>query len=374
MKCLFISSIDVAYEANIGGGIVSAKNLTLLKEIFLKVDSISISKKKGVKYIGEYMILPSTKNKIYTLISNIFFYAGCMTAHTQSKICELIKKNEYNVIFLDTSNYGKLAYELKKRFKDIKIITFFHNIESVLALEQVKKENFLYFIKLIATYINEKLSTKFSDNIIMINSRDYNLCKKIYLRIPDLILSGGYKDLFENNKVNTNVNYKNIKVLFVGSLFGPNIEGIKWFIKNVMPYINVNLQILGKNMESKKKELENGIKRINVIGSVASISDYYYDADIVVMPIFYGSGMKIKTVEALMYGKTIFATDEALEGYDKFKAGLQGERCNTAKEFIEKINIYSKEKIIKKYNEDSRYLFLNEYSFVKAVEVLRSVL
>ena len=36
----------------------------------------------------------------------------------------------------------------------------------------------------------------------------------------------------------------------------------------------------------------------------------------VIMPIFMGGGMKVKTAEALMNGKTIFGSKEAFEGYD----------------------------------------------------------
>lgn len=35
-----------------------------------------------------------------------------------------------------------------------------------------------------------------------------------------------------------------------------------------------------------------------------------------VMPIFSGSGMKVKTAEALMYGKFLIGTKEAFEGYE----------------------------------------------------------
>lgn len=44
-------------------------------------------------------------------------------------------------------------------------------------------------------------------------------------------------------------------LLFVGSYFKPNVEGIIWFIDNVMPYINYSLLIIGKGME-KIKHLE----------------------------------------------------------------------------------------------------------------------
>ena len=44
-----------------------------------------------------------------------------------------------------------------------------------------------------------------------------------------------------------------------------------------------------------------------------------------------GSGMKVKTCEALMYGKNILGTDEAFEGYELDTARVGG-RCNNAED------------------------------------------
>ncbi len=38
--------------------------------------------------------------------------------------------------------------------------------------------------------------------------------------------------------------------------------------------------------------------------------------DYIISPIFVGGGMKVKTCEALMYGKNIIGTSESFEGYD----------------------------------------------------------
>ena len=66
----------------------------------------------------------------------------------------------------------------------------------------------------------------------------------------------------------------------------------------------------------------------------------------------------IKTAEAMMYGKTILASDEALEGYEV--ADVQGiYRCNTKEEYVKTIRlIEGKENY---YSEMVRQLFLTKY-------------
>ena len=93
-----------------------------------------------------------------------------------------------------------------------------------------------------------------------------------------------------------------------------------------------------------------------------------------VLPILWGDGMKVKTAEALMFGKTIFATDEALEGY-MIENTENIYRCNSADEFINKINTYIVEKNRqKKYNPSIRELFLSKYETNGYIEKVKQII
>ena len=151
-------------------------------------------------------------------------------------------------------------------------------------------------------------------------------------------------------------------------MFGPNYDGIKWFVDNVMEkLIEYTLTIVGKNFESKKDELQR--KNVIVVGTVDDLEDYYYQNNIMVMPVFYGDGQKVKTAEAMMYGKTIVATDEALEGYSV--DSVEGVfRCNTANEFIQtirKVSFLSRDR----YRVSVRNKFLEEYSYSSILKEVR---
>ena len=141
-------------------------------------------------------------------------------------------------------------------------------------------------------------------------------------------------------------------------MFPPNYYGIKWFVENVMPELKeYHLTIVGKDFELKKKELEKD--NVSVVGTVKELDQYYYLPNIMVMPIFYGDGIKIKTAEAMMYGKTIVASDEALEGYEvEAVKGIY--RCNTKEEFVDKIRKISSN-CGNGYNREVRELYLSKY-------------
>jgi glycosyltransferase involved in cell wall biosynthesis len=88
------------------------------------------------------------------------------------------------------------------------------------------------------------------------------------------------------------------------------------------------------------------------------LSELYINASAVIVPVFLGSGMKVKIAEALMYGKKILATQFAFCGYKTNEKGCR--ICNNSNEFINEINSLD---LAEKYFPDSRLLFVNNYSF-----------
>lgn len=358
-KLLFISSTDIK-NGNFGGSVCSKRNFNTISKFF-DITLLNFSKDKT----NDIDNFQTPKNKIGTLISNVFNYAGGLTYQSEIKILEKIKNEKYNVIFLDTSNYGRLAEKIKKIDSKIKIITFFHNIEHDFLKSRMNKEGKIYFIQFKASHYNEKLAVKYSDYCITLNPRDTKRLYEVYGGKSNLELPITFEDKYSKN-INNLLKEKDY-ILFVGSLFFANYHGIKWFVENVMPHINKKLLIVGKDFETKKSELER--KNVEVIGSVDDLTPYYLNASCMIMPIFEGAGMKVKTAEALMYGKTIYGTTEAFEGYE-VEYNKVGGLCNTKEEFIEKVN--NDKNIL--FNEYSRKVFLEKYSFESSVDKMKKFL
>lgn len=87
--------------------------------------------------------------------------------------------------------------------------------------------------------------------------------------------------------------------------------------------------------------------------------------------------MKVKTAEALSYGKCFIGTDESLEGYfEKLDESVRDKfifRCNTDQEFIdtlEKIKIGTIN--VSKCNREVLDFFEENYSITSAAKFLKS--
>ena len=94
------------------------------------------------------------------------------------------------------------------------------------------------------------------------------------------------------------------RVLIVGSDNAYNVEGAKHFIEVVWPLVksdcpDATLHVVGK----LSARLQTDDLSIRLLGYVDSISDEYLAASVVVNPCLHGTGLKIKTIEALSWSK-----------------------------------------------------------------------
>ena len=113
-----------------------------------------------------------------------------------------------------------------------------------------------------------------------------------------------------------------VRLLFVGKLsYGPNHDGIVWFCRDILPLIRaasphrVGLTIVGYNPPAAVKALDRQ-DEIIVIGAADSLASYYYESDVVVVPVRYGSGTRIKILEAMSYERPVVSTSLGAEGID----------------------------------------------------------
>ena len=103
---------------------------------------------------------------------------------------------------------------------------------------------------------------------------------------------------------------------FLGSFnHPPNVEGIKWFCRDVMPLLEeqqLSLTIYGSGLKQDIKDLTNDW--INPVGHIEDVAEAYQRHRVFVAPLLSGAGMKGKVVSALAYGIPTVLTPTAAEG------------------------------------------------------------
>lgn len=101
---------------------------------------------------------------------------------------------------------------------------------------------------------------------------------------------------------------------FFGGPSWPNIDGLQWFHDLVVPLLGDLAQkcvIHGAILYSPFYSFSSRLNRGQLF---PSINSFYKSIDIAINPVLYGSGLKIKTVEALSYGIPLVTTSIGAQG------------------------------------------------------------
>lgn len=113
----------------------------------------------------------------------------------------------------------------------------------------------------------------------------------------------------------TDANVQNTTILLVGSDNDANIDGLHQFFCYSWPRIrtvcqSARLRIIGK-VGNNFSCVDDRIERA---GWVMNLDEEYARAAVVINPTVYGTGLKIKTVEALCHAKALVATSNSVAG------------------------------------------------------------
>lgn len=283
-------------------------------------------------------------------------------------IANIVSKEDIRYVFLDSSLLGSVAKYLKQKFTDIRIVVFFHNIEYLQMKEQwklTKNQKFIWRIWIAKR--NEKYCCRYANVVICLNKRDSDVLNLIYNRNADILIPISLKDDYippMRGQVKQNIPLG----LFLGSFFPPNIEAVDWFITKILPKVNMKFIVCGSGMDIlRNKYIDN--QKVEIYGFVDKLSEVYEKADFVVLPILSGSGMKVKTAEALKYGKKILAMPEALVGYST--TTNEAILCNNEDDFVQAIQ--DKYNWGQYYNPSSRELYLQKYSYSATLSCFQKI-
>lgn len=113
-------------------------------------------------------------------------------------------------------------------------------------------------------------------------------------------------------------------ILYLASRMDFNVNGINWFLNNIwVKFVKqeptAKLLIAGTVCE----KIDNKYENVELLGKVDSLDSFYQQGDIVINPVFQGTGLKIKTFEALSYGKTTIVHPHSTIGiFEREKAPL----------------------------------------------------
>ena len=169
-------------------------------------------------------------------------------------------------------------------------------------------KNFPFFLKPLITrefLITSRYEKEVFDNFnkhIIITENDRNFIKHKKNKLIKVIPNGVDTNYF---KPNENVK-KTYDIVFVGNMsYPPNIEAAVYLCRNILPIIHktrgtCNVLIAGTSPHKKVQNLKS--KNITISGRLEDIREAYSSASVFAAPMFIGTGLQNKLLEAMAMG------------------------------------------------------------------------
>jgi glycosyltransferase involved in cell wall biosynthesis len=335
MKILQVTN-KVPYPVIDGGAIACmnlARGFSLLRH---KVTILAMNTKKhhitlteipdSVKELAKFILVdvPANISPFSALLNLIFskkpYNATRFISNTfATELQRILLENDFDIIQLEGLYVCPYIPIIRKNSK-AKIVYRAHNIEheiwsrtAIMAhgFERWYYKNLSKRIKSFEVHTLNKY-----DLLVPITGRDGAILNKLGNTKPVHVSQTGIDSsvLIPNSK-----NLDHPTLFHIGSLeWAPNQEGLIWFFDNcwdliLEKYPDLQFFIAGRNAPAwfqKKMELPNVIFK----GEVTDAYEFINSKSIMVVPLFSGSGMRIKIIEGMALGKPIVTTAVGTEG------------------------------------------------------------
>ncbi|MCD4676210.1 MAG: glycosyltransferase family 4 protein [Desulfobacula sp.] len=168
--------------------------------------------------------------------------------------------------------------------------------------------------------------------------------------MPDIHIIGSRKNKLDEY----NINSSKPMALFVVSGWYPNKHAVDLILNNIAPQSpGIQFYIAGECAEFKKSNLNNVV----LMGKVSDdVLDFLYrKSTFVVIPLMQGSGVSVKTIEAMAYGKVVVSTEVGARQID-FKDRENGILCKKIEEFSINLNeLLGKKNLLEKLSKNARH-------------------
>jgi glycosyltransferase involved in cell wall biosynthesis len=227
------------------------------------------------------------------------------------------------------------------------------------------------------TFFLEFLGTKFSSVIFVCSKLDGAKLRRIY-KISErkivVIPNGVDEKFFETIEP---YKYGKPAILFFGSFdHPPNIFAAKFLLTDIIPQVfSQNEEALFAFVGRKPPPWLTSCasERIKIFGNVDDVRPFIAGAKVVVVPIFHGSGTRIKILESASMGKPVVSTSKGAEGLN-FRNGQSILIRESSQEFVRAIlQLLDNQSLAEEIGSNAKELSMKKFRWSQIItKVLRA--
>ncbi len=315
--------------SNLAKGLAaSGQNVSMLAMNTRKhyIDNVLIDKDMhaGIQLESLYV---DNRVKWIPLISNLLFSRKPYIAvrfesrKFANKLRDIIVEREFDIVQLETP-YLLYYVPLIRRYSGARISYRANNVEYVIWERLARKSrNPLkkYYLAILAARI-KKQETRFLkelDLILPISEGDRLILEGFAAKKPIHLTPFG----LDSSRYSPTPVPEQSTVVFIGALdWLPNIQGLIWFVEKVWERIvnrvpEAQLIIAGRNPQISSELFVNK-KQVTFLGEVEDSRELIRSGRILIVPLFSGSGVRVKILEILALNRPLVSTSVGAEGLD----------------------------------------------------------
>lgn len=283
-------------------------NVNFVKPVVHNILGVNSLGKAWTFLVGQTRRLPFVVSKYY---SNSYI----------SLTKQMLKSNEYDVIYVEGLSVCYVADVLfREKLVDKKIVyrafdvfsetLFLHYKELKPSLQKIA----VWFDYLVCKNYELKAWRQF-DMILTVTER---LARTILDSIRDEEKLVYFPVLVDVTKLSARRKPLRSNLLYVGTVhYPPNLQGLKWFIEKCWPFIkdrvpDATFDIVGRGGELLFPVPEG----ITIHGYVEDVRPFYEKATMFIVPLFAGSGIRLKILDAMAHHVPIVSTTIGFSGLD----------------------------------------------------------
>lgn len=164
-------------------------------------------------------------------------------------------------------------------------------------------------------------------------------------------------------------------IVFVGSMdWAPNVEGVAWFVRRVLPAIRrrrpaTAFLVVGRRPAPRLMRAL-GSARVRFTGTVDDVRPFLEAAGVVVVPLLSGGGTRLKILEAWAMGKAVVSTRIGAEGLPVVQA-VNAMLADGAEVFAQRVvQLLDNELAAARLGSEGRKLVEEEFSWERVAQPL----
>lgn len=296
---------------------------------------------------------------------------------------ELAKKEQYDCIYYNYLQQSIYAKYTSKLWPKAKVVIDEHNCETIImrrSEEAASNPLMKLFLKLEASKLGrfEKKGLTSADHVIVLSDADYQSMREIAGKdFKHTIIPTGVPDF--PVKTNHDTGSDMLNILFIGTLtWAPNNLALLWFFKEVVPLLEqdgkpYHLYVVGKNPSDAVKKFADDHPNVTITGYVPSVEEYYDKCQLMVVPIFVGSGLRVKIIEAYSHGMPVVSTTIGAEGI-QYQDGESILIADDGPAFVEQINKLRDPEARKAMSLNARKVYDRDHSIQAMARQLNGML